>query len=397
MFKLFLLLVLAVSVSGKIYFQEDFNDASWEKRWVSSTSWKDASEMGEWKQTAGKWYGGDGSDKGLQTSGDARFYGLSAKLDEVFDNKDKQLVIQMSVKHEQSIDCGGAYVKLMGDIDQASFGGDTPYQVMFGPDICGPANRKTHVIFNYPPKDENLLISPQVKVETDRLSHLYSLVVNPDNTFEVFIDLKSVKQGKLADSWEFLKPREIKDPAQSKPEDWVDTPKMEDPDDVKPEGYDDIPEQIPDPDATKPDDWDDEEDGEYEPPMIDNPEYLGPWRPRMIDHPGYKGPWIHPMIPNPDFEDDPELYHRCRDCSHIGFELWQVKSGTIFDDIIVTDSWEEAQEYAAKTFTAKQSGEKDMFDAAEAAEAAERAAAEEAAAAAAAEEEDDGEIEHDEL
>lgn len=32
-------------------------------------------------------------------------------------------------------------------------------------------------------------------------------------------------------------------------------------------------ENIPDPDAKKPDDWDDEMDGEWEPPMITNPEY----------------------------------------------------------------------------------------------------------------------------
>lgn len=32
-------------------------------------------------------------------------------------------------------------------------------------------------------------------------------------------------------------------------------------------------EHIPDPDAEKPEDWDDEVDGEWEPPMIDNPDY----------------------------------------------------------------------------------------------------------------------------
>ena len=31
---------------------------------------------------------------------------------------------------------------------------------------------------------------------------------------------------------------------------------------------------------------------------------------------------------------------------YIGFELWQVKSGTIFDNIIVTDSEQEADEFA---------------------------------------------------
>ena len=35
----------------------------------------------------------------------------------------------------------------------------------------------------------------------------------------------------------------------------------------------DVAENIPDPDAKKPDDWDDEMDGEWEPPMVTNPDY----------------------------------------------------------------------------------------------------------------------------
>ena len=48
--------------------------------------------------------------------------------------------------------------------------------------------------------------------------------------------------------------------------------KIDDEEDTKPEDWDQ-PEHIADPDAVKPDDWDDEMDGEWEPPMIDNPEY----------------------------------------------------------------------------------------------------------------------------
>lgn len=59
-----------------------------------------------------------------------RFYGLSSKLSEPFTNDGKDLVLQFSVKNEQKLDCGGAYIKLTGDIDQDSFGGDTPYQVL---------------------------------------------------------------------------------------------------------------------------------------------------------------------------------------------------------------------------------------------------------------------------
>jgi calreticulin len=346
--------------------------------------------LGEWKWTAGQFHA-DPNDKGIQTSEDARFYGLSAKLDEAFTNRDKELVIQMSVKHEQDLDCGGAYIKLLGDMDQSKFGGDTPYQVMFGPDVCGPSNRKTHVIFNYPPKNENLLIKSEVKTETDHLTHLYTLVVKPDNTFEVLIDLESVKSGSLEDNWDFLMPKEIKDPAVSKPADWVDKKKIADPEDKKPDNWDDAPKEIADPDATKPDDWDDEEDGEWEAPMVPNPDYKGAWKPKMIANPDYKGEWVHPMIPNPDYAEDKELHVRCKDCTHVGFELWQVKTGTIFDDIIVTDSLEEAKAFAKETFSKKKGPEKEAYEAAEKAKAdAAKAAAPEADA-------DEEDEDHDEL
>lgn len=35
----------------------------------------------------------------------------------------------------------------------------------------------------------------------------------------------------------------------------------------------DKPETIPDPDSKKPEDWEEDMDGEWEPPMITNPEY----------------------------------------------------------------------------------------------------------------------------
>merc|ERR1712146_691340 len=127
-----------------------------------------------------------------------------------------------------------------------------------------------------------------------------------------------------------------------------------------------------------------------------NPEYKGPWSPKMIDNPAYKGEWEHPLIDNPDYKEDKDLYLRCKECTHVGFELWQVKSGTIFDDIIVTDSFKEAKEYAEKTFTKKKGPEKEMYDAKEAEKKAEadRVAAENAAAADE-EDEDDEDDDHD--
>ena len=317
--------------------------------------------MGTWKHTAGEWYA-DEADKGIQTSEDARLYGISAKMEKTFTSGDKPLVIQYSVKHEETLDCGGAYIKLLpgGDkFDSAKFGGDTEYAVMFGPDVCGTSNKKTHVILHYDKKEDNLLINREVSTETDDLTHLYTLIINPDNTFQVLIDNKSVRKGSLDEEFDFLPEKEIKDPNESKPKDWVEDAKMADPEDKKPEGWDDIPKEIADPDASKPEDWDDEDDGEWEPPMIDNPDYKGEWKPKMIDNPDYKGPWVHPMIPNPDYKFDEEMYKVCSSgCTHVGFELWQVKTGTLFDDIIVTDSVEEAEAFAQETFFKKKDGEK---------------------------------------
>merc|ERR1712013_606979 len=152
---------------------------------------------------------------------------------------------------------------------------------MFGPDICGSSNKRTHVIFHYDKKDDNLLIKKNVSCESDQLSHLYTLVLRPDNTFEVFVDNKSVRSGKIEDEFKMLADKEIEDPDVSKPEDWVEQRQIEDPDHKKPEGYDDISPEIPDPEAKKPEDWDDEEDGEWEPPMVDNPDWEE-WEPKMI-------------------------------------------------------------------------------------------------------------------
>lgn len=79
---------------------------------------------------------------GLQTSQDARFYAVSRKFTP-FTNKDKPLVIQFSVKHEQNIDCGGGYLKVFDcKLDGEKMHGESPYEIMFGPDICGPGTKK---------------------------------------------------------------------------------------------------------------------------------------------------------------------------------------------------------------------------------------------------------------
>merc|ERR1712224_1198213 len=91
------------------------------------------------------------------------------------------------------------------------------------------------------------------------------------------------------------------------------------------------PAKIADPKAKKPDDWDDESDGVWEAKMIDNPKYVA----------------------------DDNLY-KYANFGSVGIDVWQVKSGTIFDNILITDDVEYAKQHGEKTWKAQKDGEKAM-------------------------------------
>merc|ERR1712193_394249 len=257
---------------------------------------------------------------------------------------------------------GGGYVKIGPKMsDPTTFGDPTPYNIMFGPDKCGYTKR-THLIFNY--KGKNVLKKSDLsyKQENEGTSHLYRLVVKPDNTVRVEIDEEKIYVGSIKDDWEVLKPKVIDDPDDKKPSDWVEDSMMDDPEDKKPDDW--VEEKrIVDAEAKKPDDWDDEEDGEWEPPMKDNPAYKGDWSVKRISNPAYKGFWEAKKIDNPEYEDDNAVY-KYSDFGFIGFDLWQVKGGAIFDNVIICDDVKEADEFAAKwkTLSETEKAEKKKAD-----------------------------------
>merc|ERR1712100_521279 len=263
-----------------------------------------------------------------------------------FSNAGKDLIIQYQAKYEKDVECGGGYVKVGPKIeDQTAFGDPTVYNIMFGPDKCG-YNKRTHLIFNY--KGKNVLKKSDLsyKQDGDGTSHLYTLVLKHDNTVLVEVDQEKLYEGSIKEDWEVLKPKTISDPEDKKPSDWVEEAMMDDPSEKKPDDW--VEEKrIVDPDAKKPDDWDDDEDGEWEPPMKDNAAFKGEWVAKRISNPAYKGFWEAKKIDNPEYEDDNAVY-KYADFGFIGFDLWQVKGGTIFDNVIVCDDKAEADEFAEK-------------------------------------------------
>lgn len=332
-----------VSASAKVYFSETFTDG-WEDRWVLSKG-TETQKLGRWAVATGKYFRDEAEDRGLQTAETMKHYGIAAGF-ESFGNEGKELIIQYQAKYEKDLSCGGGYLKVGPKVaDLTTFGEDTPYNIMFGPDQCN-ADKRTHLIFSH--KGDNFLKKDNLpfKQEGEGVSHLYRLVVRPDSTVLVEVDQERLYEGSLKVDWDILPAAEISDPDDKKPSDWVEDSMMNDPEDKKHADWVDE-ERIVDPDSARPSEWDDEEDGEWEPPKIENPTFKGAWAAKKIANPEYKGAWEARAIPNPDFKDDLDLY-KYPDFGFVGFDVWQVKGGTIFDNIIVTDSATEADEFAAK-------------------------------------------------
>ncbi|KAI3836292.1 hypothetical protein MKX03_031576 [Papaver bracteatum] len=303
---------------SEVIFEERFEDG-WASRWVKSDWKRSEGKAGSWKHTAGTW-SGDPDDKGLMTSTDARHFAISAKIPE-FSNKNRTLVVQYSLKLEQDIECGGGYIKLLSSyVNQKKFGGDTPYSLMFGPDLCGSQTKKLHVILSY--QGQNYPIKKDLQCETDKLTHFYTFILRPDASYSVLVDNRERESGSMYTDWDILPPRRIKDVTSKKPKDWEEKEYIDDPDDVKPEGYDSIPAEIPDPKAKEPADWDEDEDGIWRAPKIPNPAYKGPWKRK-------------------------------------------VKAGSVYDNILICDDPEYAKQVAQEVFDKNKEAEKEAFEEAE--------------------------------
>ncbi|PWZ14090.1 Calreticulin [Zea mays] len=65
-----------------------------------------------------------------------------------------------------------------------------------------------------------------------------------------------------------------------------------------------------------------------------------------------------------EFEDDPDLYV-LKPLKYIGIEVWQVKAGSVFNNILICDDPEYARKVVEETWGANREAEKEAFEEAE--------------------------------
>ncbi|BEJ11496.1 hypothetical protein CspHIS471_0109180 [Cutaneotrichosporon sp. HIS471] len=400
----------------KAPFVEQFLEAQIpESRWTVSRATKQTpvgdeimSYVGTWAIEEPEVFPGLKGDMGLVLKSKAAHHAISTLFPKPIDPKGKPLVVQYEVKLQKGLECGGAYIKLLTDSSEGGmkageeYTDKTPFTIMFGPDRCGQTN-KVHFIFRHKNPvtgewEEKHFSNPPLPKIT-KTTALYTLVVNPDNTFKILINDEEVSSGNLLE--DFTPPvnpsAQIDDPEDQKPEDWVDVEKIEDAAASKPEDWDedaplmiidtdavkpedwleDEPLDVADPDAEKPEEWDEEEDGDWvgpvvanpkcadisgcgpwSKPKIANPEYKGQWVRPMIDNPDYKGPWAPRKIANPGFFEDKQPAD-LTPIGGVGIELWTMTEDILFDNIYIGHDEKAAKDFAKETFHMKQPLEKE--------------------------------------
>ncbi|XP_003464290.2 calreticulin-3 isoform X2 [Cavia porcellus] len=327
-----------------VYFQEEFLDGErWRNRWVPSTN---DSRLGHFRLSSGKFYGHKEKDKGLQTTQDSRFYAISARFPP-FSNKGRTLVLQYTVKHEQKMDCGGGYVKLFpADLDPRTLNSQSPYYIMFGPDICGFDFKKVHVILQF--KNEYHANKKTIKCKVDGFTHLYTLILRPDLTYEVKIDGQSTELGSIEHDWHLTSLRKTAA---------MVVAAAADTDQGRARTAQDWKKHFLDARANKPSDWNSELDRDWPGPMLQKPPYQDGLKPEGIN----PDIWLHEKMSSTSYLTQYDL-SEFENIGAIGLELWQVRSGTIFDNFLLTDDEAYAENFGKATWGQTKGPEKEMDD-----------------------------------
>uniref|UniRef100_A0A9J7Y1X7 Si:ch211-274f20.2 n=1 Tax=Cyprinus carpio carpio TaxID=630221 RepID=A0A9J7Y1X7_CYPCA len=200
-----------VAIPEQAYFAEPFDAAALDRNWVLSKAVKD--EQPQLLKYDGEWLIEESREtrllgnRGLVLKSPGKHHAISAYLRKTYHFTDKPLCLQYEVFFPKTVDCGGAYIKLLShsdDLRLSWFSDATPYTIMFGPDKCG-SSHKIHFIFRHRNPatgtfEEKHARQPEVDLSdyfTDQRPHLYTLNVYPDHTFEILVDLTLINKGSL--------------------------------------------------------------------------------------------------------------------------------------------------------------------------------------------------------
>ena len=328
-------------------------------RWSASKAYL---MFGDFKTTKGLNYLDSPSSLGLEAAspGETKHvWGISAKFP-TYNTRNKKIAIQFSYKHDKPKTCSGNALSLFDStFDQDKFAEDLTEgrYLRISTEACDK-KRPSRWTLNFSHNGKELKQVSDILIEPfkDAFTHVYTLTIDKSG-FELYYDGVSKKKFTLEDLG-LTNPEKIPDPDAVQPADWPQK-WIPDPEDTKPLSWDDEPEMHPDPTAEKPFDWDDDLDGEYQAPLVKNPNFRGEFVPEMIQNPEWKE-YKAPEIDNSRYIK-PENLYAFENLSAIGYDTWQIDDfGGQIDNILITDEVQKALENAATIAKERQQAEQNM-------------------------------------
>ena len=380
-----------------LLFFENFTDPAAAKRWTKS---KEPNITGRWKIDQTQPLQTRKNEKCIVTQTRTAKHAVSHKFRTPIFTPGETIVIQYEARAQFLFTCNTGYITLYGDpeFDPAKLNNQTMKILEFGPEHCNNFNRtRLNIYIN---GVEHSIINPSI-IPVDELSHLYTLVIRPNNTFSTYIDGRPMREGVL--DLDFSPPLyegpTIEDPSVSKPSDWDDRILIPNPKLKKPSSWDEnAPQNIPDPkklnppagwlldepkflmqtEKDKPKNWDEKTMGKWEPqeivpnpkcekapgcgpyfpPRIRNPKYKGKWYAPLVNNPNYKGEWHAPRIPNPNYklldESKPNNQYQLPPITAIGFNIYGNYASFAFTNILIGNNEEAILEWDKEDFQGRQ-------------------------------------------
>jgi calnexin len=381
----------------KIIYYDNFSDPHVFNRWKPSNA---TGYNGTWKcETLFQLHGRRG-EKGISLDTKGKTHAISHRFRHPISvPENATLIIQYEARGQFLFTCTTAYIKIFTDptFDPANLTNDTIPFLEFGPERCGLFNQSRLNVFRT--ASDGSPVNHSLKnphwIPIDEVTHLYTLIIRPDGTFETLIDNRSSRNGTWIDDFTppiFEMPT-IDDPSDVKPEDWDDRVLVRDPNARKPADWDDdAPFQIPDPrkrspppgwlvdepkmipDAStkKPANWNEDTMGEWKPrnvpnpkcykaagcgeykaPTVRNPKAHGKWRPHWVPNALYKGEWKPRQIPNPNYKgEEPKFV--IPPIVAIGFSVWTEHRDFAFTNILLATDEREVKKWNGLDFAVRQ-------------------------------------------
>ncbi|XP_060040723.1 calreticulin-3 isoform X2 [Erinaceus europaeus] len=207
-----------------------------------------------------------------------------------------------------------------------------------GPDICGFDLKKVHVILHF--QNQYHHNKKPIRCKVDAFTHLYTLVLRPDLTYAVKIDGQVVEAGSVEYDWQLTSLRSARRAAARAREQAGAGHQAQD-----------WEKQFLDTSTSTAGEWSPGLDGAA---LLQKPPYQDGLRPEGISG----DVWLQEERPPSSWaEFDLTEFE---DIGAIGLDLWQVRSGTIFDNFLITDDEDYAERFGRATWGETKGPEREM-------------------------------------